>query len=178
MHQAGRRGEFVVMPGEELFLVVVIRSPGQHGGDIQILPANLPVHVARKHAFRGVLIVRATSRVNMVIARKPTEFGWIDPAFWAESEFGRTSRDLLRPHWCASQTPGHPYTQWCSTRPADPAFLRLNDRPAAGKRSRGPSVSVDSDTSDSGDPVQRTMQLPGYRFHPGFEELCDVREGR
>src|SRR3954447_23882341 len=69
---------------EELFLEVVRGTPRQHGGDAQPFTGNLRPHVLRQHTFGWVLVVRASGRMDVVIAGVPPVARGIDPADEAE----------------------------------------------------------------------------------------------
>src|SRR5215467_82503 len=79
MHESVWLGEWMILAAEELLLVVVARSPGEHGPDIQFLALNLAHHVIRSHAFRGILVVRATRGMYVMVPGIPVIFCRIDP---------------------------------------------------------------------------------------------------
>ena len=91
--QVGILGNFVVRPAEELFLVIEARTPGQVRADLQILADAMAEHVHRVDAFGGIHVVRATSGVDVMIARPPAELRRIDPAFHLEVGFCERRRD-------------------------------------------------------------------------------------
>jgi hypothetical protein len=98
VHQFIGLGKRIVVPGKELFLIVVIGSPCEHGADVQPLARYLPDHIPRQHAFGGVLVMRATRGMHMVIAGIPAVLRRIDPTFQLKREFGGTvavHRELL-----------------------------------------------------------------------------------
>ena len=63
----------VIFAGEELFLVIETRTPGQIAADLEILALAVAVHVCGADTFGRLGIVGATRGVNMVIPRPPTE---------------------------------------------------------------------------------------------------------
>ncbi len=73
------------MPGEELLLVIIIRTPGQYRADVDALAANLTHHVVRQYSLSRILVVTATGGMNVVVSRIPAGHRRIDPSF--ESEF-------------------------------------------------------------------------------------------
>src|SRR5215471_9343607 len=75
----------MIMPGEELLLVVIIRPPGQYRAYVYALAANLAHHVVRQYSLSRILVVAATGGVNVVVSRIPAGRRRIDPPF--ESEF-------------------------------------------------------------------------------------------
>src|ERR1700740_2486373 len=91
MHDAVRLGERVVISGEELLLVVVVGSPGQHTGGVQGLAQNLAYHVSRLHALGGVYIVRAARGVDMMVAGVPSVLRGVDPTVKLEGDLVRTA---------------------------------------------------------------------------------------
>ena len=68
VHQAPRLRQRVVLTREELLLIVVARSPGEHRSEIEGLAFNLPEHVLRQHAFGWILVMGAAGRVNVMVA--------------------------------------------------------------------------------------------------------------
>ena len=58
----------MVRAAEELLLMVVARPPRQHRADVQRFAPHLPHHVVGSDTLRRVLVVRAASRVHMVVA--------------------------------------------------------------------------------------------------------------
>src|SRR6266849_1781017 len=77
----------MVVPGEKLLLVVIIRSPSQYRADVHALSANLTDHVVRQHALGRVLIMSAARRMDVVVARIPAIFRWISPSLELELDF-------------------------------------------------------------------------------------------
>src|SRR5215469_9722503 len=75
----------MIVPGEELLLVIVIRTPGQNRTDVEALAANLTHHVVRQYSLRRILVMTATGGMDVVVSRIPAERHRIDPSF--ESEF-------------------------------------------------------------------------------------------
>src|SRR6516225_9819855 len=75
----------MIVPGEELLLVIIVRTPGQYRADVDALAANLTYHVVRQYALSWVLVVTATGGMNVVVSRIPAGRRWIDPSL--ESEF-------------------------------------------------------------------------------------------
>src|SRR6516225_10024214 len=80
MHQLVRFGMRIVLPCEEFLLVVVARAPRQHTAHVQSFALYLPRHVFRAHALSRVLIVRAASRMHMMIAGIPAILRGINPS--------------------------------------------------------------------------------------------------
>src|SRR5215213_8823392 len=66
---------------EELLLVIPARAPREHTADIEIFAKNMAKHVGRLHAARGRGIVRASGGVNVMVAGKPAQPGWMNPTF-------------------------------------------------------------------------------------------------
>ena len=66
--QCRRSRQLVLFALEELALVIVARSPIQHGSDAQTFAENVPHHVFRLHALGRALVVAAARGVNVVIA--------------------------------------------------------------------------------------------------------------
>src|SRR5437667_160447 len=77
----------MVVPGEKLLLVVIIRSPSQYRADVHALAANLTDHVVRQHALGRVLIMSAARRMDVVVAGIPAIFRWISPSLELELDF-------------------------------------------------------------------------------------------
>src|SRR6516225_4828903 len=75
----------MIVPGEELLLVIIVRTPGQYRADVDALAANLTHHVVRQYSLCRVLIVTATGGMNVVVSRIPAGCHRIDPSI--ESEF-------------------------------------------------------------------------------------------
>ena len=76
----------VVLAGEKLFLVIETRPPRQIAADFQVFAKAVANHVRRVDALGGIGVVRATRRVNVVIAGPPAELRWIDPAINLECD--------------------------------------------------------------------------------------------
>src|SRR3954465_8371496 len=98
MHQplSGLRQRMIVA-AEELFLEVVRRSPGEHGRDVEAFSGNLRPHVFRTNAFGGVLIMRTSPRMDMVMAGVPPVARGIDPARQPKQPLiGASQRDATR----------------------------------------------------------------------------------
>src|SRR5215470_13558325 len=74
----------MIVPGEKLLLVIIIRPPGQHGTDIDALAANLTHHVVRQYALSRILIMPATGGMNVVVSRIPAGHRRVDPSFESE----------------------------------------------------------------------------------------------
>src|SRR5437762_14191733 len=93
--QAIRHRLRIIFPAEELFLIVVARTPGEHAAYVQLLALDLPSHVFGTNALRGVLIMRTACGVNMMIAGVPPVFRWVNPSLHLEGDFfGRRVADL------------------------------------------------------------------------------------
>src|SRR5215469_4429160 len=75
----------MIVPGEELLLVVIIRPPGQYRAYVDALAANLTHHVVRQHSLSRILVVTATGGMNVVVSRIPAGSRRIDPS--VEPEF-------------------------------------------------------------------------------------------
>ena len=98
MHQplSGLRQRMIVA-AEELFLEIVRRSPGEHGRNVEAFSGNLRPHVFRTNAFGGVLIMRTSRRMDMVIPGVPPVARRIDPARQPEQPLiGTSQRDATR----------------------------------------------------------------------------------
>src|SRR5215469_11965737 len=80
-------GEWMILTAEKLLLVVVARSPCQHRADIQFFALDLAHHVIWAHTFRGILIVRATGSMYMMVSGIPVIFRRIDPPLHSEGNF-------------------------------------------------------------------------------------------
>ena len=89
-HQPIGLRQRVIFGAEELLLVVVGRTPDQHGRDVERLARDLRPHVLGPHAFGRVLVVRAARRVNVMIARVPAVARGIDPPLQPERKLLRT----------------------------------------------------------------------------------------
>ena len=72
--------------GEKLLLIIEARTPREVRADFQIFAHALANHVRRVHAFGRIRVMRATGRMNVMIAGPPTALGRIDPAFHFEVE--------------------------------------------------------------------------------------------
>ncbi len=72
-------GKLVHLTVEELLLVVPTRSPRQHAADVEVLAEDVPHHVGRRDALSGALVVRASCRVDVVVAGSPTLSGKMNP---------------------------------------------------------------------------------------------------
>src|SRR5258708_19589787 len=79
--------EGMILAAEKLLLVVVARSPRQHRPDIQFLALDLAHHVIWSHTFRGILVVRATRSMHMMVSGIPVIFRRIDPPLHDEGNF-------------------------------------------------------------------------------------------
>src|SRR5215471_4581696 len=75
----------MIMPGEELLLVIVIRPPGQYRADVDAFSADLTHHIVREYSLSRILVVTATGGMNVVVSRIPGRHRWINPSF--ESKF-------------------------------------------------------------------------------------------
>src|SRR5215831_6884300 len=75
----------MILPGEELLLVIIVRPPGQYRADVDALASNLAHHVVRQYSLSRILVVTATGGMNVVVSRIPAGHRRIDPSF--ESEF-------------------------------------------------------------------------------------------
>src|SRR5215831_19142481 len=75
----------MILPGEELLLVIIVRPPGQYRADVEALAANLAHHVVRQYSLSRILVVTATGGMNVVVSRIPAGYRRIDPSL--ESEF-------------------------------------------------------------------------------------------
>src|SRR6266480_3625427 len=94
--QAIRHRLRIIFPAEELFLIVVARTPGEHAAYVQLLALDLPSHVFGTNALRGVLIMRTASGVNMMIAGVPAVFRWVNPScIWKETFSAAVSLILI-----------------------------------------------------------------------------------
>jgi len=72
----------VVRPaGEELFLIVETRAPGQAAADLDVLAHGMAEHVLRTHALGRVFIVQAAGGMDVVVAAPVAMLVRIDPAF-------------------------------------------------------------------------------------------------
>src|SRR6185437_7356367 len=75
-----RRGQGVDLALEVAFLVIPARTPAQAAADVEILAENVAHHVLRRDAFGRAFVMRAASRVDVVIAGVPALGGGMDPA--------------------------------------------------------------------------------------------------
>src|SRR4030095_5987199 len=82
VHPAIGLRQRIVLPGEELLLIVVAGPPGQNGADVERFTQDLTHHVFGQHAFRRILIVRAAGGVNVVVAGKPAQTWRVSSSFW------------------------------------------------------------------------------------------------
>src|SRR5258708_17762531 len=87
MHQLAGLRERMVFRREELFLVVVVRTPREHTPDVQVFTKDLPHHIPRLDAFGWVHVMGTAGGVYMVIAGEPAEVRGIDPALELEGDF-------------------------------------------------------------------------------------------
>src|SRR5262245_45497827 len=87
VHELVWPGEWMILAAEELLLVVVARSPCEHGADIQFLALDLAHHVIWLHTFRGILVVRTTRGMYMMVPGIPAIFRRIDPPLHREGNF-------------------------------------------------------------------------------------------
>jgi hypothetical protein len=90
--QVGVLGDLVDFAREELLLIVEARAPSQVGADLQILTQTVAHHVRRMNTLRRVRVMRASCRVNVVIAGPPARRRGINPALDLEIQapgFGR-----------------------------------------------------------------------------------------
>src|SRR5262249_9385643 len=76
---------------EELLLVVVAGSPGQHRAHVEGLALDLGQHVPRTHALLRALVVRASRGVDVVVAGVPAVLRGVDPARGPAPEGGGTA---------------------------------------------------------------------------------------
>ena len=60
--------ERMVLAAEELLLVVVARTPGEHASHVEFLSQDLAHHVLGPDALGGVLVMRAAGGVDVVVA--------------------------------------------------------------------------------------------------------------
>src|SRR5215471_823322 len=90
------RGGTHRMTAEELLLVVVPGSPGQHIANCQSLTTDMTNHGFWRHTFGRQLIVSATRRVQMSIAGIPAPLGRVDPALQAHVNARMTLVDADR----------------------------------------------------------------------------------
>src|ERR1700757_2760856 len=74
----------MIVPGEKLLLVVIIRTPGQYRTDVDALAANLTHHIVRQDSLSRILVVTATGGMDVVVSRIPAGHRRIDPSFEAE----------------------------------------------------------------------------------------------
>src|SRR5260370_41661449 len=81
----------MILTAEKLLLIVVARSPSQHGSDVQLLSLNLTDHVLRPDTFGGILVMRTARSVHVMIAGIPAVLRRIDPSLHRE-------RHLVRAH--------------------------------------------------------------------------------
>src|SRR5215467_5866288 len=70
----------MIVPGEELLLVIIIRTPGQYRADVDAFSANLTHHVVREYSLSRILVVTATGGMNVVVSRIPARHRRIDPS--------------------------------------------------------------------------------------------------
>src|SRR4051812_39857783 len=88
----------MIVPGEELLLIIIIRTPRQYRADIDALAPNLTHHVIRQYSLRRILVVTATRGMNVVVSRIPTGHRRIDPSFKLEFNLSwpfRVHREVL-----------------------------------------------------------------------------------
>src|SRR5262245_53119289 len=81
MQEVWRPGDFVVVAGEELLLIVESRPPRERRANLEIFAQRVSHHVFRADALRRLAVVRAARCVNVVITRPPPELRGIDPPF-------------------------------------------------------------------------------------------------
>src|SRR5580692_6340470 len=89
----------MILAAEKLLLIVVARSPGQYGSDVQLLTLNLTDHVLRSNAFGGILVMRTAGGVHVMVAGIPVVLRRIDPSQHRERHLVRARRaycDLFR----------------------------------------------------------------------------------
>ena len=78
--------ERVGLAFEESLLEIPARPPTQHLADVQVLAQDVPHHVLRVDALGGLFVVRAAGRVDVMVARIPSELRGINPPRQAEVE--------------------------------------------------------------------------------------------
>src|ERR1700751_5990643 len=83
-HQVFFRRKRIVLAFEERLLEIPARTPAQHTAYFQVLAQDVAHHIRRIDALRGLLVMRAARGVNVMIARIPACFRWIDPTYQAE----------------------------------------------------------------------------------------------
>ncbi len=74
-------GNIVRFAREEPFLVVEARPPCQTATHLEVFSHGVPQHVRGMDPFRGILVVQAPRRMDVVVSGPPTPFRRIDPAF-------------------------------------------------------------------------------------------------
>src|SRR5215471_2832434 len=82
----------MIVPREELLLIVIIWTPGQYRTDVDALAANLAHHIVRQYSLGRILVVTATGGMNVVVSRIPTGRRRIDPSFESEVNLRRPFR--------------------------------------------------------------------------------------
>ena len=78
--EIGVPGDLVVLPGEELLLVIEARTPGQVAADLEILAEAVAHHVGRVHTLARLGVVGAAGGMDVMIAGPPAAQGRVDPA--------------------------------------------------------------------------------------------------
>src|SRR2546423_2159191 len=84
MHQFVRFGEWMVFAAEELLLVVVAGTPGEHRADVQFFAEDLAHHVIRLDPLSWILVMRTARGMHVMVAGIPVILGRIDPAVHGE----------------------------------------------------------------------------------------------
>src|SRR5579864_623152 len=69
----------IIFSAEKLLLIIIAGPPRQHRSNVQFLAFNLAHHVLWPHAFSGILVMRTTCCVHMMVARVPMVLRRIDP---------------------------------------------------------------------------------------------------
>ena len=65
---------------KKLFLVIPARAPRQNAADVKVLAQDVAHHCRRSDTFGGRFVMRAASRVNVVVAGIPIVVDELDPA--------------------------------------------------------------------------------------------------
>src|SRR5438552_4507779 len=78
--QIGILRNFVHSAAEELLLIIEAWTPGEIRADLQVFAHAMADHVLGVDAFGRLDVMGATSGMDVMIARPPARFRWINPA--------------------------------------------------------------------------------------------------